>query len=449
MSTARSLAAAAAVAGLAYALSPLTVWLALIVALIARAAVRGIEGAELRWVSSILAAGVGVRLLAVAWLVWSTTPGHVNNPSFFGDGSYAIGRSLWLRSVWLGEAVHPRYFMEAFDHYGGGGHNYFHAALQTIIGPAPLALHLLAATIYLCGVVILFRLVRSSYGPVAAGVALAAMWLSPSWMAWSITPLKDAPQFTLVAIAIACVVRAVQRGARQRVLAAACVLAAVAALSTLRTGGSIMMVATVATGLLCSVIARWGTVAMAAIGAAVVVVVLLVPWTPVQARISSEVTAAANRHVGHVRTTGTYFKLLDDALYRLPQHETVVPTPIEATRFVIRAAVAFVTVPLPWQLENISGLLYLPLQLIWYVIVALAAVGLAPAFHRHPLLASMLVAYTLVSIAIIAPNSGNVGTLVRHRDWVVPFVVCLSGVGARALVARRRVHVPLVRRVFA
>jgi hypothetical protein len=33
-------------------------------------------------------------------------------------------------------------------------------------------------------------------------------------------------------------------------------------------------------------------------------------------------------------------------------------------------------------------------------------------------------------LAVIAMNSGNVGTMVRHRDTVVPFVVWLSALGA-------------------
>lgn len=450
MSARRALVVAAALGGVAYAVSPLTAWLVLAVWLLWRAAVNGVANGERRWMSCLVATGLVIRLLAIAALIVSTTPGSMNNPSFFGDGSYAIGRSLWLLSIWLGEPVHPRYFIEAFDEYGGGGHNYFQAAVQLMVGPSPLALHLLAVTIFLAGAVLMYRLVRRSYGPTAAVVAFAVIWLAPSWIAWSITPIKDGFQFLLVVITLACVTHARRgRGRLSRLAALACIVAAVAILSSLRSGGLFMMVVTVGAGVVWSVIARWRTAAVAALAVAMIAGLALGPTAMVRQRISDEVVDAVNRHLGHVRTQGTHFKLLDERLYHLPWEHRVVPEPLEGLRFVIRAATAFVTVPLPWDVKNSKGALYLPVQLLWYFGVAFAIGGLPAALRRDALLTTMLLAYIAISAAIIAPNSGNVGTLIRHRDSVTPFVACISGVGVSCFLARRRLAVPALEREYA
>jgi hypothetical protein len=68
----------------------------------------------------------------------------------------------------------------------------------------------------------------------------------------------------------------------------------------------------------------------------------------------------------------------------------------------------------------------LPEQCAWYALVVFAVVGVRAAARRDPLLTSMLVACVVAGMIIITPNSGNVGTLVRHRDMVVPAIVWLA-----------------------
>ena len=43
-----------------------------------------------------------------------------------------------------------------------------------------------------------------------------------------------------------------------------------------------------------------------------------------------------------------------------------------------------------------------------------------------------------MSAAIIALNSGNIGTLVRHRALLAPFLAWISALGLVALAAGRR-----------
>ena len=62
--------------------------------------------------------------------------------------------------------------------------------------------------------------------------------------------------------------------------------------------------------------------------------------------------------------------------------------------------------------------------------VVLAAIGVVAGLRRDPLVTCLLCGVTAAGALAIGLNSGNIGTMVRHRDTVVPFVVWLSALGA-------------------
>ena len=163
-------------------------------------------------------------------------------------------------------------------------------------------------------------------------------------------------------------------------------------------------------------------------------------------RVLDQVKWGANWHRGHVFTKGHSFKLLDDTFYleRFYDRNLDTMTRVEAVRFVVRAAIAFVTVPLPWTMVSRSELAFLPELLLLYVALIVLPIGIAAAWRRDALLTAVLCGYSIVSAGAIAITSGNVGTLVRHRALVVPFLVWFVASGAVEIIvalaqpARRR-----------
>jgi hypothetical protein len=110
----------------------------------------------------------------------------------------------------------------------------------------------------------------------------------------------------------------------------------------------------------------------------------------------------------------------------------------EAVRFVVRALERYATVPLPWESQSTAGLAYLPEQLVWYGLLALALIGLPFAFRRDVVVAGLMLGYALVPALLVAVTSGNVGTLVRHRGLSLPYLVWFSTTAACELAARAR-----------
>jgi exosortase/archaeosortase len=168
---------------------------------------------------------------------------------------------------------------------------------------------------------------------------------------------------------------------------------------------------------------------------------------PLQRRVVAAVDQAAVVHSGHVFTVGHGYKLLDEGYYVTPGNPQYDLTPGEAARYVVRAVAAYVIVPLPWQIGTRGELTYLPEQLLWYALLILAPIGTAVALKRDRVTASLLVAYVLPTAAVVALTTGNVGTLIRHRTLIVPYLVWLSALGFAALLRprspqRRSVRLP-------
>jgi hypothetical protein len=149
----------------------------------------------------------------------------------------------------------------------------------------------------------------------------------------------------------------------------------------------------------------------------------------VRARLQSEIESAVNYHVGHIESPGKSYRAADQIFYDAWPLSPAVSVDAGA-RFLLRSAAMFVAVPLPSQVVSVSEVVFLPQHFIWCLLVPLACAGGIIGLRRDALLTGMLAGYCLAGMAVIAPYSGNIGTLIRHRDMIVPFMVWLSGLGA-------------------
>jgi hypothetical protein len=177
-----------------------------------------------------------------------------------------------------------------------------------------------------------------------------------------------------------------------------------------------------------------------AVAAATAILIFTITSQPAaQQRMTSALNTTAKTHTGHVFTVGHAYTLLDQGFYFnpiSPSASSLTLTTAEAARYVIRAAVSFVTVPWPWQLASTRELTYLPEQLLWYAIVALLPIGLVAGWRRNRIVTSLLAGYTLPTAAALALTNGNVGTLLRLRGIVIPYLIWLSAVGFCAALQR-------------
>jgi len=425
-------AAAGVLLGVCCTLSPLTAAVACgAVAMIAVAG-RGLPDRERQALVVLLVAACALRAAVVAALFVVSPHNSQGAGVLFGDEAYALSRSWRIRDVLLEIPLLKYDYLIAYDSYGRSNYLSAITLVQTLVGPAPYALRLLNALVFIGAALLLFRVTYRAFGSAVAFSGLVILLFLPTLFFWSISLLKESFYFVLTVIVLAAAIGC----ARSRSWAARLALAAggagaLWALHDLRTGAVTVAIAGLALGCAASFAAArswrvWATVALLVIGA-----VLFARRPALQDRVLAAVDAAATEHAGHVFTVGHAYKLLDDTAYIVPRTSPQFSlTPAEAGRFVVRAVASYLVTPLPWQIATKGELAYLPEQLFWYLLIVLAPIGVYAGYRRDPFVTCLLVGYLLPTALAVALTTGNVGTLIRHRTLIVPYLVWLSAIGA-------------------
>jgi hypothetical protein len=418
-----------------YTLTPLTVCVVAVGAAIVPLLAKGLPAAERRWLTAILVAALLARVLTIGAVFLRNLPQHDDQfvGATSGDEAYAMSRGLRTRAILRGITTDKYDFFVAFDEYGRNSFVTALTAAQYAFGPTPYSLRLLNTLLFTVGVLLLFRLCRDAYGspPAFAGLVVALSW--PSLFVWSISLLKESLYLLLGATVLTGAIAVVRRPAwRSRALAVTVVIAAAALSRDLRPGALLLMTAGLAVGVgLYGASASKRTLVITALVAALAVG-LIVSRVSVEDRLVGGIEAAAKTHSGHVFTVGHSYKLLDAGFYvnpRTPVSSTLTLTRAEAARFVIRAVVSFVMVPVPWQLQSARELVYLPEQIAWYGLILLLPIGVVAGYRRDRFVTCMLVGYALPTAIALALTNGNIGTLLRLRGLVVPYFLWISAVG--------------------
>ena len=420
--------------GLAYTVSPLTVLFALLLPLLHWWAVRGLDTWERRWAFGLLAIATLLRVASIAALLLTTGPAQQLN-AYFPDAKFAIERSWWIRNIWLDLPVGPLYEYFLYNPYGAASYSYILAVIQMFVGPSPYGLNFVSTAAFLAGTIALFRIARQSFGRPAALVALAWLLFWPSTFAWSVSMLKESMQFALMAFLLAFTLRAVRSRTWRARLGGAIVVAAIAyALLTLRSAAVYVGLAGAGAGVVAWILTRRPWIAVTSVVACVALGAAALSRPALQEQAMEVVRVSAGRQIGHVASNGYFYKVLDQRFYSYGTGAVRTLEPAEAVRFLGRAVMAFFTVPAPWQIASRAGLVYLPQQLAWYALLLLGIPGVVAGFRRDPLVTWLLVATVAAGVVVIAPNSGNIGTLVRHRDMVAPALALLSAAGFASVV---------------
>ncbi|MCC7418338.1 MAG: hypothetical protein IT176_14475 [Acidobacteria bacterium] len=432
----------AAAAAALFAWSPLGVACGALIAAMTWRATSRWEGVERRWVGGALIAGTLLRALCVLALFLMTGPQEQFNV-LFGDGRFAVDRSIWILNEASGIPIAPFYWMRVSQNYGDVQYHYALAVVQWFFGPSPYALGLINVACYEVFAIVFHRLMRRAFGAAAAGAALLLLMFWPTIFVWTFSMLKESLQFGLAVAAMACAVGTTRAGSTGRRLAwAAGGVASLVALTELRPGSSLMAGGAIAFGVAAFAATRRTWLALAAAALARAAVYGAAAQPAVRAQALSQTRIALVRHVGHVKSSGISYRAADERFYRGERLVPFTMEPSEGVRFLLLSAFYFFAAPLPQHIASTSGTLFLPLQFAWYALLLLMLAGIPEALRRDPLVTWLSIGYVLTGLVTIAPNSGNIGTLIRHRDMVVPFVIGLGSVGFVGLLARMTRHVP-------
>ena len=421
--------------GILYTASPLTVCALAAFAGVLWCATRGLAVPEARALAIVLAAAFIVRLAVIAVLFIAGIPQHNDLAvgALSGDEAYNLSRALRTRDILTGVATSKYDWFVAYDEYGRSSYLTFLTALQYVFGPTPYGVRVLNSVFFLAGAALLFRLARPAFGFVPAISAFTLLVFLPSLIYASTTVLKESVYFLAGTVLVAAVMQMLRpERARNVVSAIVGALACLWILSDLRRGAEVLAPAGIAFGVFLRFAAatarRAAVVALA--GVLALIVALNVP--AVRSQLATRLEPIAKIHTGHVFTIGHDYKLLDEGFYRnvqTPAASTITLTADQAIRFVVRGVVAFLTIPLPWEIASRSELALMPEQLLWYVLLLSVPVGIVAGWRRDALFTAILLGFVIPTAIVLAVTNGNVGTIVRLRGLVTPYLVWIGALG--------------------
>lgn len=96
------------------------------------------------------------------------------------------------------------------------------------------------------------------------------------------------------------------------------------------------------------------------------------------------------------------------------------------------------TAPVPLAARTATDLMLIPEMLLWYTSLVLAAVGgYSIVRSRDPRFTFGLLTFVAI-VLVLSLAEGNLGTLVRHRAMLIPFVVIMAAAGLSTLATRTR-----------
>jgi hypothetical protein len=408
---------------------------------------RDLDWPERRRLLTILGVALAARLALIGAETIRAIPflNDLSVGALRGDDLYYVGRALRTRDILLGVTQGKYDYFMVYDEYGRTSYLQVLTFVQTLFGPSPYGLRAMNALPFVVGAYLLFRLVRRAYGATAAAFGLTVVLFLPSLFVASTSLLKESTYFFISALLVTVAIGAVRdRRLAVRVMAVAIGAACLWAIEDLRRGAQVLAIAGLATAALMRM--SFETPRRALVAAIAALLIVSATWLQpaLHARALAGVVAAAKTHGGHVFTVGHAYKLLDDGFYMYPSTPlawTLELTDAQAARFLVRAAQSFLFTPWPWQIVSRSELAFLPEHLVWLLIVVLLPAGAVAGWRRDPLVTSVLIGFVLPTAAALAVTNGNVGTLLRLRGLVSPFLIWVAVIGglraAEYLLGRR------------
>ena len=306
----------------------------------------------------------------------------------------------------------------------GGKEAYYFllAALYWIFGPHELAGLAVNAVLAAAIVPVVADTTYRLFGARATRLVMPVMVLVPGMILWTSQLLKEAPILFLLAVAVNCGIRLVERVT----LAPMVVLAAtLPLLLSFRGPVGVAVILGVAGG-----VALGKSNLTSGVVAAVALIGLI-----------AAVLGAGLGSSGYNTAVGTDLKQANLVRQDLStsaasgfDRSADISTPEKAVSYLPRGLVALTFGPLPWQLRGLRQLVSLPDLLAWYFLLPSLVRGARTAQRtagRRPL---VLLLPGLIITLLLALVIGNYGTIVRERMQILVILAPVIALG----LARRR-----------
>ncbi|MFH1790776.1 MAG: glycosyltransferase family 39 protein [Candidatus Omnitrophota bacterium] len=318
--------------------------------------------------------------------------------------------------------------------YGHNGYTFVLACFYRVFGYQIQTARLISVFFFIVTFVLIYFLVRDSFGRAPARIASFVLAFLPSLALWSVMIGID----MMVLLGVTGYVFAFSRLMKKRsVVWALMMLASLLTVGAVRKYVMAILIAVTAVIFFIRLVSGLNVKARAVLGIVIVLSGLLLAVSP----LAPSVKKPFNDRMKIMIMRQRDFVRADDAGYAVyPEkcYETGRCGPADFVKAYTKGMAYVLFSPFPWSIESKLQLMAYPQVVFFYLIFPFIVYGVMAGWKADRDTTLLVFLYILAVCSMLALVEGNVGSLFRHRDMVTPFFIVFFGVGFCAALRRAR-----------
>lgn len=350
-----------------------------------------------------------------------------------GDDLYRVPNNL--ENIFA-KAGHYRDMVEYYKHefppmgYQNDIFTYLIGVLYAFLGYSPLIVRLLNSTCSILTGIIVYFIGRDIFTSRVGKVSMLSFIFLPSVIIYSITALRDTIVIFLITLAMWLMVGFV-RSKNYFLPIIAFILSIAAGLlrNAIKYPLIYLIAALVLFNLRIGIFKKWFIM--------FVITIIIFSVSPLRHKIQSYLNPDIffSVHIGYVNTRGNNYMIFPERCYQ--GSRLIGLSPIEIMTGFAKGAFHLFSEPLPARCDSLFLLLAGLQTFLLYLLIPFILIGIVTGLQHRFYYVMPIVAYLLIFTLIMSISEGNVGTVFRHRDMLMPFLSILGIVGLYAKLGRK------------
>lgn len=348
----------------------------------------------------------------------------------FGDAQDNIFKGMHVSNV-LREKARPNFVVNSIltREYNVHGKIFFNGIFFALFGNDIVPLKYINFLCIIISAWMIYDMTRRIYSLAAAKIAFAVIIFWPTLFVWSVTDLKDSHFiFSLVAIFWGINNFNYKKSLKSRLLCSLWIAVFSAYALSVRLQLLMPIFAISATILLFYFIFKYfilkGRLKV------IKMAVLLVAAIAVFLRFQGQIQVSAINMYNTLKNINKGFLATGGLNYNLFAQDNQFYSWQFFFKYLGRAWFHFLTEPLPSNIVSLNMLLTYPLMIVWYFILAFCCLGIRNlAVSRKLLQMAPLFIFMSFFISLVGMMVPNIGTVIRIRDTLIPFIAMLASCG--------------------
>lgn len=394
---------------------------------------------EKKFILSVFTLGIALRIVfVILYYYFFLLRGNMDILGPDGEGYQArgwyISRFLTGNSIYAIPGPEQIFFdyPSMVEYYSGqvpdwrlyqvGVFSYLIAFIYAIFGYVPLLIKFINAVLSVSTAMIVYELGKDLFGKAVGKVSMAIVAFLPSIFVFSLTSTRDPLVIFLLTLSIYLLTKYYKT---KNFIYLIFLLLTVTGIYFIRiiVFKPLILVIVISLSLILKIKVRWKLFLLLGL-----ILVTLFSGYKNELLKYFDLAEITNPHIGYINTPGNNYKIFADEYYTRTKDIRSI-SPSELSVAFLKGLFHALFEPLPWKISSkreFFGILQVYLLFVFFPFFILGLI-LSLRYKLKQTYTSLI--YILVFCSILAIGEGNVGTVFRHRDMLMPFFVIFGVAG--------------------